>query len=224
MNKCLSFIFLIQLLILLVSNNCNAQSTQKNSLFVFVAENIDSALVSRILNNKNYFDGSVGVKFKVIKKLYGEYPLDTIKVYIGDGIFRGVSKFKNILLFVRLDSNGRYHEFDSSHGFADLYKTVDGKWATPHFLGHIYKANGHKTIPPKKIKFIDNVEFSITDYEKHDKDAIKELFPSPYFIINNGKAIAVKGRYLDDFYFVKEMPDPKNKLPYMRINDFMSPP
>ena len=64
-----------------------------------------------------------------------------------------------------------------------------------------HKYNNPKGIAPEKISFIQEVAYSITG---RTKENVAYWFPSPYYKIQNNKAIAVWGNYVEQLFELKK--------------------
>lgn len=103
-----------------------------------------------------------------------------------------------MLLFVSAHQGKFYHE---KYQFFDLYKTTNGKWASPYAVGdyrHAYNKN--TPIKPKKIEFTENVYFDVSTWKRK---MIREWYSAPYYLVNQGKAKAVYGNYIPELFKLK---------------------
>lgn len=136
--------------------------------------------------------------YKILKQEYGKYAKDTINFTVFDHYGRpAFSKYENVLLFVSEYCGELYHE---KYQYFDLYKTIDGKWASP---GDPYKYDQYhrKNLKAQNIQFEESVWF---DIGKVGEAAVKEQFPSPFYRIDGQKAYPVMGSYIDDLISVKK--------------------
>lgn len=171
--------------------------TTKDSTYVFVGEKIE---ISELPPKKFdiLFDYALKAKYKVIQNICGSFKNDTIEFeayfHCGGALF---SKFKNVLLFV-VNDNGRLCL--EKYQYFDVYKTVDGRWASP---GDTSKFDKHHqgNFKPRHIQFVDTVWY---DIRQLDRGCLKRIaFPEPYFRIEGNKAIALMGAYVDDLVLIK---------------------
>lgn len=83
--------------------------------------------------------------------------------------------------------------------FFPVYKTEDGRWATPvdTYMEDYYKSD--KFIPIS-IAFNKSVSFNLPKHLSNEQLAqlISHKFPEKYYKIKDGKAFPIKGRYADE--------------------------
>lgn len=142
-------------------------------------------------------DSRFKAEYKILKQVAGTFPKDTIKFTVFDHYGRpSFSKYENVLLFVSEYCGELYHE---KYQYFELYKTIDGKWASP---GDPYKYDRYhrKNLKAQNMQFADYVWFDIS---KLSEAAIKEQFPAPFYKIEGQKAIPVMGSYIDELIAVK---------------------
>jgi hypothetical protein len=171
---------------------------KNNSLFVFVGEKVD---VQSLPYQPGDFDNGVKARYKVLKRVYGEYPNDIIEfeAYAHYGMPE-FSKYKHVLLFVSEDS-GKYYQ--QKYMFNDVYMTKDGRWAGSYAgsdYGHSYNQN--TSIKPEKVDFVEEVSYPL-NLQEQDSSDIKFRYPEPYFKVTKDKAIAVYGNYIEDLFKLK---------------------
>lgn len=204
----------------LLSVICNKSygQTKKDSLYVFVGEKIEVKEVSSpsvtdsfdIIIENGVIDyrksGIIGMdskflaRYKVRQVLYGNYVSDTIEFFAYDHYGTPeFSKYQTVLLFVQ-DYNGRL--VHQKYQFADVYKTKNGRWASSYKTDdYRHEFNNSTDIKPEKIDFINKVTYDING---HGKQYIKEWFPSAYYKIKAGRAIAVYGNYIEELFELKK--------------------
>jgi len=142
-------------------------------------------------------DSRFNARYKILEQEVGRYNKDTINFTVFDHYGRpAFSKYETVLLFVSEYCGKLYHE---KYQYFDLYKTADGKWASP---GDPYKYDSYhkKNLLAQNIKFADTVYF---DVSRLSEAAIKQQYPEPYYKIEKQKAIPVMGSYIDDLITVK---------------------
>lgn len=136
--------------------------------------------------------------YKILEQEAGNFPNDTITFsgYAHNARF-AFSNYQNVLLFVGEYCGELYHE---KYQFFDLYKTADGRWASP---GDPYKYDERyrKNITAQRIQFADTVWFDIS---KLSEAAKKQQFPAPFFKIEKQRAIPVMGSYVEELIAVKK--------------------
>ena len=186
---------LLQMLLLASSLTYTSGQT-KDNLYVFVGEKIE---ISDFQPNKvdALFDNGLKAKYKVIQNIYGNYKKDTIEFeayfHCGGAMF---SKFKNVLLFVS-NSNGRLYL--EKYQYFDVYKTIDGRWASPGDTAKFDKQH-RVNFKPQHLQFIDTVWY---DIRQLDRGCLKRIaFLEPYFKIEGNKAIALMGAYVDELFLI----------------------
>jgi len=142
-------------------------------------------------------DSRFNADYLILEQEVGHYNKDTIRFTVFDHYGRpSFSKYETVLLFVSEYCGKLYHE---KYQYFELYKTEDGKWASP---GDPYKYDSYhkKNLAAKHIKFADTVWF---DVSKLSEAAIKQQYPVPFYKIEGQKAIPVMGSYIDDLVTVK---------------------
>jgi hypothetical protein len=192
--------------------------TKKDSLYVFVGEKIEVKEVSSpsvtdsfdiIIENGviDYrksgiisMDSKFLAKYIVRQVLCGNYVSDTIEFLAYDHYGTPeFSKYQTVLLFVQ-DYNGRL--VHQKYQFADVYKTKNGRWASSYKTDdYRHEFNNSTDVKPEKIDFINKVTYDING---HGKQYIKERFPSAYYKIKAGRAIAVYGNYIEELFELKK--------------------
>jgi hypothetical protein len=149
--------------------------------------------------NTIIMDGEFKSTYKIEKNLYGNFPKDTIIFTAFDHY--GIPEFsncENVLLFVGEYCGKLYHE---KYQYFDLYKTKNGKWASP---GNPYKNDNYakeKNIVPKKINFENTIYFDIS---KLNAKQIEDEYPAEYYKIIEKKAIPTMGTYVEDLVEIKK--------------------
>lgn len=173
---------------------------EKNAkLYVFIGEGINlKSLSDYYCDNVRILDSRFQAKYKVIKNVYGNLKQDTVNFIIYD--HTGMPKFsdyKYVMLFVSERCGKLYHE---KYQYFDVYPTVDGGWARP---GDPYQFDPYrpKVVNGVPLKFKDELTFDVTD--KHP-DYIKELYPEPYFKIENNKAFPLIGADAESLFLIKK--------------------
>jgi hypothetical protein len=160
-----------------------------NRLFVFVGEKIS---VEPLPYLRGSIDNGFKAKYAILKKVYGDFPEDTIEFVTYDHY--GVppfSKFKNVLLYVSANTGMYYHQ---KYMYNDVYKTKDGRWAGS-YAGDDYEHpyNKHTKIKSIKIDFTEMVA-----YPKNDD------YPNPYFKTIGDSTIAIYGNYVEELFALKK--------------------
>jgi hypothetical protein len=170
-----------------------------NRLFAFVGEKIS---VEPLPHQRGSMDNGFKAKYAILKKVYGDFPGDTIEFVAYDHYGTPpFSKFKNVLLYVSADSGMYYHQ---KYMYNDVYKTKDGRWAGTYAdddYEHAY--NKHTKIKPLKIEFAEKVAYptKMVDDEGHQ---LRYSYPKPYFETVGDNAIAIYGNYIEDLFALKK--------------------
>ena len=169
-----------------------------NRLFVFVGEKI---LVEPLPHEQGSIDNGFKAKYAVLKKVYGDFPADSIEFVAYDHYGTPpFSKFKNVLLYVSADSGTYYHQ---KYMYNDVYKTKDGRWAGTYASDdyeHAY--NKHAKIKPVKIEFAEKVSFPTKMLDEEGRQ-LGFSYPKPYFKTVGDTAIAIYGNYVEDLFALK---------------------
>lgn len=141
--------------------------------------------------------GGFECTYRIKEKVYGGYPKDTIEFkaydHYGSPAF---GKYKNVLLFVSEYCGKLYHE---KYQFYDLFKTKDGRWASP---GDPYKNDQflkEKTIEAQKMEFGEDAWVDLSKMVKKEK----EKYALPYYKVVGDKAFPLMGNYVDDLVKAK---------------------
>ena len=173
--------------------------TLPSKVYIFVGQKINlNYEQEQYYCDVTTMDSRFKAEYKILKQVIGRFPKDTIKFTVFDHYGRpSFSKYENVLLFVSEYCGELYHE---KYQYFDLYKTIDGKWASP---GDPYKNDEYhrKNLKAQNIRFADTVWFDIS---KLGEAAIKQQFPSPSYKIEGQKAIPIMGSYIDELIAVKK--------------------
>ncbi|KMQ68670.1 hypothetical protein ACM39_05080 [Chryseobacterium sp. FH2] len=169
---------------------CDQQNPSK--LYAFVGKKIDVSYIDQ----SKYCGVSLSTEYKAeynITQEFGDhYPDSTIifTAYDHNSMYEyDFRNYDNILIFV-----GEYCGDLIKDYFFPVYKTIDGRWATPVdiYMEHYYKS---EKFSPLDITFDHSVNFDLSDYSSV---RIEYKFPKEYYKIKNGKAYPIKGRYAED--------------------------
>ena len=177
----------------------NAEKTTKGELLVFVGEKINIFDASN-LGERRQMDRAFAAVYKIKQKIYGDFEEDEIvfRVYDHYGV-PAFSKYQHALLYVVKKGDILYHV---KYQYSPLFKTQDGKWAGPYAVyDYNHKLNKDTEIKPVKINFADDLEFDISN---RDDQTIKKWYPEPFYKIDNNKAIAVYGNYVEELFQLKK--------------------
>ena len=172
--------------------------SDNNRLFVFVGEKMS---VKPLPHHAGSMDNGFKAKYKILKKVYGDFPEDIIEFIASDHYGTpAFSKFKNVLLYVSADSGMYYHQ---KYMYNDVYKTKDGHWAGTYTSDYEHAYNKHTKIKPVKIEFAGKVSFP-TQMIDDDGRKFELTFPKPYFKTVGDSAIAIYGNYVEDLFALKK--------------------
>ncbi|MFT3911455.1 MAG: hypothetical protein QM737_18675 [Ferruginibacter sp.] len=175
--------------------------SKKDSLFVFVGKKIEvTEFKPKLDSNEISFNSSFTAKYQILQNVYGDYKKDTIEFVAYDhyGI-PAFSKYEYVLLFVSVYHGKLYHE---KYQYFDVYKTKNGRWASGYQVGdYEHDLNKNTTVKPELIDFDHEVSYSVKG--KGDKE-IKMRYPSPYYKIENDRAIVVWGNYVEQLFELKK--------------------
>jgi len=175
------------------------EDTTPSNFYVFVGQKIKIAYEpGPYYCDVTTMDSRFNVEYKIIDQEVGHYSKDSIRFTAFDHYGRpAFSRYEHVLLFVSEYCGKLYHE---KYQYFELYKTADGKWASP---GDPYRYDQYhkKELVAQTIKFADDVWF---DVSKLNEILIKQQYPEPYYKIEGNKAIPVMGSYVDDLITVKK--------------------
>ncbi|OQP67540.1 hypothetical protein [Niastella populi] len=177
----------------------NYGNTDSNRLFAFVGEKL---LVEPLPHKRGSMDNGFKAKYAILKKIYGNFPQDTIEFVAYDHYGTPpFSKFKNVLLYVSADSGTYYHQ---KYMYNDVYKTKGGRWAGTYADGdykHAY--NKHTKIKPVKIDFAERVAYP-TRAIIYSGAQVTYSYPKPYFKTVGDSAIAIYGNFVEELFALKK--------------------
>ncbi|WP_449399400.1 hypothetical protein [Chryseobacterium wanjuense] len=176
---------------------------QPSNFYIFIGEKISATGVDDpyYCNVVTLDGGYVRSVYKIKEEIYGHYPKDTIEFkaynHLGAPMF---VYYDTALLFVGEYCGELYHERNQ---FFDLYKTKDGKWASP---GDPYKFDKHqeqKTIKAQPIEFDPLVRIETTPPKDEDYPERFQKYEAPYYRFIGNKAVPLMGTYLEDLIKIK---------------------
>jgi hypothetical protein len=152
-------------------------------------------------------DNEFRAKYKVLQRIYGCYPGDTIEFTAYDHLEFGAydhgwpqfSRYKNVLLFVSKHDSEYYHE---KYQYNDVYMTRSGKWAGPYFWEDRYEYPVGR-MPPQRMDFIQKVSYPLSDTILAGGFAAYR-FPHPFYWTVGDSAIAQYGNYVEDLFKIKK--------------------
>jgi hypothetical protein len=175
---------------------------EKNlKLFVFIGRkiNVDYAK-NKYYCNRISMDWKFDAEYKIVENLYGDYKKDTMNFVAYDHYGKpSFSEYENVILYVAEYCGELVHV---KYQFNNVYKTKDGKWASPYQGFDSEKLDSLKIKKPEILEFEDDVTFEFgkdTDTLWFDK-----RFPEPYYETKGFKAKAVYGNYAIDIFEMKK--------------------
>jgi hypothetical protein len=191
--------------------------SKKDSLFVFVGEKIEVIKVNENPiketpdtliegNDTSYItrvsysmDGKYFAKYKILKPVYGSFAKDTIEFVSYDHYGTpGFSKYKNVLLYVVLNEEGKFYHV--KYQYADVYLAKNGRWASGYKY-YDYRDSANAAVQPEKINFKKQISYKVNDIEKSE---IERWYPKPYYKIKDNKAFVVYGNYIEELFLLKK--------------------
>lgn len=182
----------------LIAKDTTNENERKNSLFVFVGEKIS---FDTIPYEPGDFDNGFRAKYKILERVYGVYPKETIEFeaydHYGSPPF---ANYKHVLMYVS-EHEGKYYQ--EKYMFDDVYITKDGRWAGSYSDEYNHAFNKNTTIKPLKISFVEEVSYPTSYKDSEDKTVLLD-YPKPYFRIDGDKAIAVYGNYIEELFKLKK--------------------
>lgn len=175
--------------------------------YVFIGEKIkvDNAKEKYYCNIIS-MDSKFDVTYKIVDNIYGNYTSDTINFVAYD--HNGRPAFENyeyVILFVSKYCDEFIHQ---KYQYYDVYKTTDNMWASPYHIFDYANLDNSSNLKPVKIMFKKPVEYDIST---SSKEWVDKYYPSPYYKIENGKAIAVYGNYVPELLELKKQTVFKDK-------------
>jgi hypothetical protein len=168
--------------------------------YVFIGEKIKVDYAKeKYYCNRISMDSKFDADYKIVENIYGNYSNDTIHFVAYDHYGRpAFGNYEYVMLFVSKYCDEIFHQ---KYQFYNVYKTVDNKWAAPYQTSDYSRLDTLSKIKPVKIIFKTPVEFDIS---KASKEWVEKSYPSPYYKIENGKAIAVYGNYVPELLELKK--------------------
>lgn len=186
----------------LIKKDTTFKSERENTLFAFVGEKIEVKFIP-YEGTKQVLDAEFKAKYKVLQRIYGCYPGDTIEFTAYDHLeisaWPAFSEYKNALLYVS-EFEGKYHHV--KYQYHDVYMTKSGKWAGP-FQAEDAEDYNKLNIIPKRIDFTDSVIFPLKTGANDDEEYWNE-YPHPFYWTVGNKAIADYGIYVEDLFRIKK--------------------
>lgn len=178
------------------------ENPDKEKLLIFVGEKIE---VKEMEPDKSSDPldlpyAKFKARYKVLDVLCGQYNKKEITFIAYDhyGV-PAFERYENVILYVYNYKDTFYHE---SYLFDALYKTKEGKWASPpSWLNYDFEDSIASKIKPREIEYENEVSF---DVKGLSRKALARSYPIPYYSIQNKRAIAKYGNYLDEVVQLKK--------------------
>lgn len=181
----------------LFKKDTTAESERKNTLFAFVGEKIELTRIP-YEDDSNFFN--FHVKYKVLQRVYGCYPGDTIEFHVNyHHQWPQFSKYKTVLLYLSKENDEYVAEDDI---YNDVYMTRSGKWAGP-WLSDDEQGYDSTGIVPQPMDFVQKVAYPLSDTMNIGFVGYTQ-FPHPFFWTVGDSAIAQYGSYIEDIFKVKK--------------------
>lgn len=173
------------------------ENAGQGKLFVFIGEKIE---LKELTDEKDIMDAKFLAKYKILEKVCGDYRKDTVEFIVYDHYGNpAFEKYKTVMLYLSEYEGVYYHE---KYQYHDLYKTKDGKWASPYdWLDNSRADTSNNPVKPVIINFAEEVSYSIAGLKKRD---IKRIFPEPFYKVVDSKAVAVFGNYVPELFELKK--------------------
>jgi hypothetical protein len=142
------------------------------------------------------FDSEYAATYQVLENIYGTFTNDTIKFRVFDHYGEpAFEEYDTVLIYITEACDVLYHV---KYQYAPLYRTKDGRWASPYSIYYYTRATD-TDIKPQVIDFEKEVSF---DLKGVDSEWIKINYPEPFYKINGNKAIAVYGNYVENMFIL----------------------
>ncbi|WP_027378417.1 hypothetical protein [Chryseobacterium daeguense] len=163
-----------------------------SSIYAYVVKKIDVSVVDTSLYCN---DESLSLKYKAVYKIekeFSDHHHDSTIVFTAydhASMYEyNFKNYENILVYLE-EYCGELILSD----FFPVYKTENGRWATPI---DTYMESHYVSEPPKSINFEKSFCYDLPA----DASAryLGYKFPKEYYKIENGKAIPIMGRYVED--------------------------
>ncbi|UOU98697.1 hypothetical protein MUU74_01780 [Chryseobacterium daecheongense] len=169
-------------------------------LYIFAGSKINVSTIDRSKRCGETLDTEYRAEYKIEQEFADHYPNSTIvfTAYDHNSMYEyDFSNYDNILVFVGEYCGDLIH---FKYQFFPLYKTANGKWASPVKAKDEYFYNKTDEFKPTNINFDKTVSFDLPVHLSTQQMAqlIQHRFPEKYYKIENGKAIPIMGRYAED--------------------------
>lgn len=185
------------------------EQKQPSNFYIFVAEKISGEYEADpyYCKVKMLDGGGMKYTYKIKEEIYGDYPKDTIVFKSYSHLGRPmIEYYDTVLLFIGEYCGKLYQE---KYQFFDLYKTKDGRWASPGDPYKFDKYQENKTIKAQSIDFDPFIRISTIPPD--DDDQRFQKYEAPYYRLIGDKAVPLMGTYIKDLIKVKMGGSLKNK-------------
>jgi hypothetical protein len=134
--------------------------------------------------------------YKVIRIFSEHQRIDTIE-FISETPELG--KYEHALLFLRKNKDGYFNQ--KSNQFIDIYLTKNNRWASYYvYEDYSHPNNVYTSLRPEKIDFVKELVFDLTCIPQ---STINKQYPPMYYKVNDNKAMAIFGNYVEDLILIK---------------------
>jgi hypothetical protein len=167
-------------------------------LYVFIGEKISVESAPDIeYCNVMSMDSKYQARYKILENIYGDFKNDTIDFVSYDhASYIRYDDFDHVLLYV---ANYCGELINVKYQFDPLYKTKNGRWASP-YKSYKSKTNSKlSAIKPHKIRFPKELKFDFSP-----EPYFTERYPSPFYKIVDKKAIPKYGFYPNELFEIKK--------------------
>ena len=178
------------------TNDCNEKPGAPRKLFAFIGELLQARSVSA---RENYNEARFSATYRIIDKICGNYPGDTISFDViqvfSDSSFK---KNKYQLLILTKDTAQNENYVLWADLYFDVFKTVNKQWAACYMSkrNSVTYVN-EKVLKPKKIKFSKDAFYDTRDMTREEIDI---TYPEPFYKIKKDKAIPLLGNSIDEIF------------------------
>ncbi|MBZ9779135.1 hypothetical protein LB452_09380 [Psychroflexus sp. CAK8W] len=169
-------------------------------LYAFIGKKIKVELADEIFYcNIIPMDPKYKAKYEILENLHGEYAKDTINFVSYDhASIERYDDYDNVLIYVADYCGELIHV---KYQYHELFKTIDGKWASPYNPHDYRKIDSTFHVKPRRIKFEKPV---VIEFKKENLELIEEKYPEPYYEIKNGKVKILYGNYPNELFELKK--------------------
>lgn len=182
--------------------------TKPSKIYGFVGKKIDVVYDNSLYCGIIPMDSKYNAVYKIEQELLDHYSDSTISFTAYDHNSMSQYLFINydtILTFV-----GEYcgELIQLKYQFYPVYKTKDGRWATPVDTKKELSYKSEK-YPPIYINFEESVYFDVPNLPAQQIENYR--YPNKYYRTENNKAFPIMGRYVEDLIKLREEISKKEK-------------